>query len=258
MRLQIEEAVYYLFTWTSGTFNFEAGVRPEREDFLVRISPECAAARRRAAGGRVEPDREEDPLLRPDLLGGSGSTSASRRPTLSAEQQRLLPLIDGTRDVQAGHRRVRAGRVRGREGAVRPDHRRVRPPGRDLDRGGARRSTTAGWRSTGTWASPSTRPAMLDEALREFRRVADLRPADSQRAVLSRAHRASGRRGGRRPPRPSAGGRRRACPGRRRCTTSALRSSSWAGWTRRRRRTATLRAAPGTTPASCWAGASSR
>src|SRR5215217_2584817 len=41
MRLQIEEAVYYLFTWTSGTFNFEAGVRPEREDFLVRISPEA-------------------------------------------------------------------------------------------------------------------------------------------------------------------------------------------------------------------------
>ena len=40
MRLQIEEAVYYLFTWTTGTFNFEAGVRPEREDFLVSINPE--------------------------------------------------------------------------------------------------------------------------------------------------------------------------------------------------------------------------
>jgi hypothetical protein len=40
VRVQIEEAVYYLFTWNSGTFNFEAGVRPEREDFLVRINPE--------------------------------------------------------------------------------------------------------------------------------------------------------------------------------------------------------------------------
>ena len=40
IRLQIEEAVYYLFTWSQGTFNFEAGVRPEREDFLVRINPE--------------------------------------------------------------------------------------------------------------------------------------------------------------------------------------------------------------------------
>src|SRR6185503_1295894 len=40
IRHQIEEAVYYLFTWSSGTFNFEAGVRPEREDLLVRINPE--------------------------------------------------------------------------------------------------------------------------------------------------------------------------------------------------------------------------
>ncbi|HET7040572.1 MAG TPA: DUF4388 domain-containing protein, partial [Gemmatimonadales bacterium] len=40
MRVQIEEAVYFLFTWTSGTFNFEAGVKPERQDFLVKINPE--------------------------------------------------------------------------------------------------------------------------------------------------------------------------------------------------------------------------
>mgnify|MGYP003693925013 CR=1 FL=1 len=39
MRIQIEEAVYYLFTWTQGTFNFEAGMRPD-QDFLVRINPE--------------------------------------------------------------------------------------------------------------------------------------------------------------------------------------------------------------------------
>src|SRR3989449_4324589 len=40
MRVQIEESVYYLFTWTQGTFNFEADVRPERQDFLVSINPE--------------------------------------------------------------------------------------------------------------------------------------------------------------------------------------------------------------------------
>src|SRR5262245_24664153 len=39
MRLQIEEAVYFLFTWTQGTFNFETDVRPERQDFLVSINP---------------------------------------------------------------------------------------------------------------------------------------------------------------------------------------------------------------------------
>src|SRR6266566_2705397 len=27
MRVQIEESVYYLFTWTQGTFNFESDVR---------------------------------------------------------------------------------------------------------------------------------------------------------------------------------------------------------------------------------------
>ena len=40
VRLQIEEAVYFLFTWTQGTFNFEAGVRPDGEDLLVAIPPE--------------------------------------------------------------------------------------------------------------------------------------------------------------------------------------------------------------------------
>src|SRR3989454_4153481 len=40
MRVQIEESVYYLFTWTQGTFNFESDVRPERQDFLVSITPE--------------------------------------------------------------------------------------------------------------------------------------------------------------------------------------------------------------------------
>jgi hypothetical protein len=39
MRVQIEESVYYLFTWTQGTFNFEADVRPERQDFRGR--PPC-------------------------------------------------------------------------------------------------------------------------------------------------------------------------------------------------------------------------
>src|SRR5258708_2032767 len=40
IRLQIEEAVYFLFTWMLGTFNFEAEVRPEEQDFLVSINPE--------------------------------------------------------------------------------------------------------------------------------------------------------------------------------------------------------------------------
>jgi hypothetical protein len=40
VRLQIEEAVYSLFAWNTGTFSFEAGVRPDSEDVLERINPE--------------------------------------------------------------------------------------------------------------------------------------------------------------------------------------------------------------------------
>ena len=35
IRIQIEEAVFYLFTWTQGTFSFEADIRPDEHDFLV-------------------------------------------------------------------------------------------------------------------------------------------------------------------------------------------------------------------------------
>src|SRR5690606_10364710 len=38
--LQIEEAVYHLFAWAQGTFNFEAGVKPEPQVFTVSINPE--------------------------------------------------------------------------------------------------------------------------------------------------------------------------------------------------------------------------
>src|SRR6478609_11343303 len=40
IKLQIDEAVYFLFTWKEGTFNFEADVAPEEQDFLVSINPE--------------------------------------------------------------------------------------------------------------------------------------------------------------------------------------------------------------------------
>src|SRR5687768_17417799 len=38
--LDTENAVYTLFTWTSGTFNFEAGVEPESGAQLVSVDPQ--------------------------------------------------------------------------------------------------------------------------------------------------------------------------------------------------------------------------
>ena len=40
MRVQVEEAIYYLFTWTRGSFQFDVDVRPESDDFLFSINPE--------------------------------------------------------------------------------------------------------------------------------------------------------------------------------------------------------------------------
>ncbi|MGN6391146.1 MAG: DUF4388 domain-containing protein [Gemmatimonadales bacterium] len=177
MRLQIEEAVYYLFTWTSGTFNFEAGVRPEREDFLVRINPEMLlleGARRVDEWSLIEKKIPSFDLIfsvEPDHLDESN-------PELSAEQRRLIPLLDGTRDVQA---------LIDASGMV------------EFEVGKALFGLiTAGFAhrvGTSAAAAPKVndgridehrnlgvafyKAAMLDEALREFRRVADLRPSDA-------------------------------------------------------------------------------
>jgi tetratricopeptide (TPR) repeat protein len=177
MRLQIEEAVYYLFTWTSGTFNFEAGVRPEREDFLVRISPEALlleGARRVDEWSLIE---KKIPSF--DLIFSVDQQHIQQSaPTLSAEQQRLLPLIDGTRDVR---------QVIDESGMV------------EFDVGKALFGLiTAGFAhrvGTSTAVPPKVndtrvdehrnlgiafyKAGMLDESLREFRRVAELRPVDS-------------------------------------------------------------------------------
>ncbi len=177
IRVQIEEAVYYLFTWTSGTFNFEAGVRPEREDFLVRINPEyllLEGARRVDEWSLIE---KKIPSF--DLIFAVDSTHIGESaPTLSEEQRRLVPLLDGSRDV---------ARVAEESGLV------------EFEVGKALFGLiTAGFAHRVGTSAASTPPvtdsrvdehrnlgiafykaAMLDEALREFRRVADLRPADS-------------------------------------------------------------------------------
>jgi tetratricopeptide (TPR) repeat protein len=182
MRVQIEEAVYFLFTWTSGTFNFEAGVRPEREDFLVRISPEALlleGARRVDEWSLVE---KKIPSF--DLIFSVDQQHIGQSaPELSPEQKRLLPLIDGTRDVrqlvdESGMPEFDVGKAL--FGLI-----------------------TAGFAhrvGTSTATAPKVndsrveehrnlgiafyKAGMLDEALREFRRVTDLRPADARAPLL--------------------------------------------------------------------------
>src|SRR3990170_956198 len=98
MRMQIQEAVYFLFTWTRGTFNFEADVRPEPRDFLVSINPESLlleGARRVDEWSLIEKKVPSFDLI---FVVEHGRLSQSDV-TLTPEQQRIVPLLDGGRDV---------------------------------------------------------------------------------------------------------------------------------------------------------------
>ncbi len=178
MRLQIEEAVYYLFTWTSGTFNFEASVRPEQEDFLVRINPEyllLEGARRVDEWSLIEKKIPSFDLI----FSVDAAHLGQSAPELSAQQRRLVPLLDGTHDVRSlieasGLVEFEVGKAlfgliaagfAHRVGTSAPVAPRVNDGRVDEHR---------------NLGIAFYKAAMLDEALREFRRVAELRPADAR------------------------------------------------------------------------------
>ncbi|HEY2824994.1 MAG TPA: DUF4388 domain-containing protein [Gemmatimonadales bacterium] len=178
MRLQIEEAVYFLFTWTQGNFNFEAEVRPE-QDFTVSINPESLlleGARRVDEWSLIE---KKIPSL-DVIFTVDRDRLASSQVHLTDVQEQIVPLLDGVRDVtmvvedsglgefevgKALYGLITAGFAHrsGKSVAV----------GRTSDVGDAKvqehRNLGIAFYKTG----------MMDEAGREFRRVADLRPSDA-------------------------------------------------------------------------------
>jgi tetratricopeptide (TPR) repeat protein len=98
IRLQIEEAVYYLFTWTLGTFNFEADIHPEDQDLLVAINPESLlleGARRVDEWSLIE---KKIPTFDIVFDVDRGRVAASGV-ELTMEQETVINLLDGQRDV---------------------------------------------------------------------------------------------------------------------------------------------------------------
>src|SRR5712691_12103819 len=177
MRVQIEESVFYLFTWTQGTFNFEADVRPEQQDFLVNINPESLlleGARRVDEWSLIEkkiPSFDLIFVLDRDRLAISDAP-------LTDTQQRILPVLDGSRDVNhiiedSGLGEFEVGKAL--YGLITAGflHRAGRTAAAAEQASDARveehRNLGVAFYKTG----------MLDEAAREFRRVAELRPGEA-------------------------------------------------------------------------------
>jgi tetratricopeptide (TPR) repeat protein len=99
IRLQIREAVFTVFTWTQGTFTFEADVRPEHQDFLVSINPDellLEAATRVDEWSLIE-KRIPSFALVFDL---DRRRIAESDVNLTPEQSAIIRLVDGRRDVQ--------------------------------------------------------------------------------------------------------------------------------------------------------------
>jgi tetratricopeptide (TPR) repeat protein len=175
--MQIEEAVYFLFTWMQGTFNFESDVRPEQQDFLVSINPESLlleGARRVDEWSLIE---KKIPSF--DLIFEVDWTRLKASEVqLTDEQERLVSLLDGTRDVRhvvdesalgefevgkALYGLISAGFVHrvGQSHGVRTSIAGSAPVDEHRNLGMA-----------------FYRTGMLEESRREFRRVIELRPTD--------------------------------------------------------------------------------
>ena len=177
IRTQIEEAVYFLFTWMQGTFNFESDVAPEEQDFLLSINPESLlleGARRVDEWSRIEKKIPSFDLI----FELDRKKVAEREVELTREQEIVLALIDGRRDVamvieesslgefdvgKSIYGLITAGYVH-KVGRSKPAE-----PAVSDSRVDEHRNLGIAFYKTG----------MLDEAMREFRRVAELREHDA-------------------------------------------------------------------------------
>ena len=98
IRIQIEEAIYHLFTWSRGNFFFEADEMPEA-DITVSINPDSLlleAARRVDEWSQIEKKIPSLDLVFEVDHERLGSAEVDLKP----EQLKIAAMFDGTRSVQ--------------------------------------------------------------------------------------------------------------------------------------------------------------
>lgn len=177
--LGTEEAVYLLFTWTQGTFNFEPGATPDDEVQLHCIDPQSLLLE---GARRVD----EWALIAKKIPTFDIVYAMDRHKMmeidrgLTSEEERLVPLIDGQRDVSAIIAESRLGEfvtAKTLYGLLTMGYvirvgvsSRPRAPARADDKATEHRNLGVAFYKTG----------MYEEAQREFRRVDTLRENDPE------------------------------------------------------------------------------
>jgi tetratricopeptide (TPR) repeat protein len=100
VQLQIEEAVYHLFSWSQGSFHFDTDQMPDEEGiFLVSIPPEALlmeGARRVDEWSLVE---KKIPSFDIVFQVDKHPDESGEDVELTKEQRKVLPYIDGVRTV---------------------------------------------------------------------------------------------------------------------------------------------------------------
>ena len=176
IEVQIQEAVYFLFTWNQGTFNFEADVAPDAHDYQVSINPESLLLE---GARRVDEwDLIEKKIPSFDIVFEVDRTRLVESDAeLNTEQRAVLDLVDGARDVQgiidaSGFVEFEVGKAL--YGLVTAGF--IHRIGKTQSATPLAESRSEEHRNLGV---AFYKTGMLDEALREFRRVLDLRSSDS-------------------------------------------------------------------------------
>ena len=175
-----EDAVFVMFKWNDGTFSFEPGIQPPQGSTLVSFDPQALlleGARRVDEWSMIEKKLPSFDVVfaldRQQLLRNSI--------TLTDEQQKLLPLIDGFRDVHELMRQSKMGEFdvgKALFGLMSGGF--LIPVGqKEASQSMVAESVIHEHRNLGI---AFYKARMYSDAAREFRRITELRPTDASAA----------------------------------------------------------------------------